>query len=186
MSLDSVNEKLSEYISKIVKREQLQLEAINNLELSSRKAIQGALQQSLIRDIDEVCRKALNLVKVRSLYGTVDEILLLTEIFNPATQLYEFNTIFSQNPSRKILADHRNQGFVTVKVEEFKKIIENLKASILEGKLDQHLHETENKLIYDKLYESTSCNEKVEEKPRSVKTIDGRKLISLGKLEKSE
>ncbi|MFH0897196.1 MAG: hypothetical protein V1850_04000 [Candidatus Bathyarchaeota archaeon] len=159
-------EKLSEKASRIAQEAKKLLEAINRFGPGSERMVHEAVRRSAINEVDQVFQKVVEEVNAEEA-----NIKLLPELnrgkevrvqasYSPFSQTYLFSAAkINPEPFHFTLLKGLEKDTIYSSIEVFKNLIQELKTSILEGKLDKNIYMTAEELIYRKICEANREND---------------------------
>jgi len=149
-------EKLSERATRIAQEAKTLEETIEKFGLGFEKTWRDALRQLAVEEVGQVLQKAMDEAEKKSLDIERRRLRPFGEVLICAEQSYLFNGTYYlsakiEKAGSALNITSRKKGVIYLTVENFNDLVSELKTSILEGKLDEHVHLTAEHLIYDKM-----------------------------------
>jgi len=159
-------ENLSERASRIAQEAKMLQEAIDRFGPGFEKLVNRALRRSAVEEVQQAFQKVMQEVPKRELEI---ELLVLgrdkgvwvvarrgwSHLHDRHTYSLSAAGMKREEITSSIAAGSFEKGVIYITVENFNDLVSELKTSILEGKLDEHVHLTAEHLIYYKMTKSS-------------------------------
>ena len=151
-------EKLSEKAKKIAQEAKNHFEAISKFGPEFKKSTIEAIRLSALKEVDqiyikvlqEVAEEYIDLQLFPRLYSDNEVWVYASPVGNRGLVLISISKM-KRETANEVAATMRKNGAIYLPDEIFTKLIMELKASILEGKQDEHIHLKGEQLIYNKM-----------------------------------